>query len=148
MKYSAFQNHEESIGLLFWQAATLWQRRIREALQKFDLTHTQFVILAVIEELSEKGEPITQKDISDFSLIDVMTVSSTVRLLEKKDLIRRLPHETDTRAKSLINTEQGTTALLQAIVEVEWVDKEYFSGSARTNAQLRQLLSGLIKRVS
>jgi DNA-binding MarR family transcriptional regulator len=145
MKYSAFQNHEESIGLLFWQAATLWQRRIKEALQKFDLTHTQFVILAVIEELMEIGEPITQKNLSDFSLIDVMTVSSTVRLLEKKNLIQRLPHETDTRAKSLVNTKQGTTAVSQAIKEVERVDREYFSDDVQMNTQLRQLLSGLTK---
>jgi DNA-binding MarR family transcriptional regulator len=143
MKYSAFQDHEESIGLLFWQAATLWQRKIKEALQKFDLTHTQFVILAVLEELAEKGEPVTQKNISDFSRIDVMTVSSTARLLERKKLLRRLPHETDTRAKSLVITEQGTAILKKAIVEVERVDGEFFFGTEQSNAQLRRCLSEL-----
>lgn len=85
MKSSNFQDYNESTGLLFWQTSMIWQRKIKEALQLYNLTHTQFVILAVIEELTEQKICVTQKKISDFSMIDVMTISSTVRLLEKKN---------------------------------------------------------------
>ncbi len=98
MRFAECKNYQESVGLLFWQASMLWQRHIRQALQPYDLTHTQFVILAVLEELSEQSVGITQKQIADFSMIDVMTVSSTVRLLEKKGLVCRLPNQKDTRA--------------------------------------------------
>ena len=107
MRFSEIKNHKESMGLLFWQVSMLWQRKIKKVLQAYDLTHTQFVILAVIEELTEQDKTVTQKNISDFSMIDVMTVSSTVRLLAKKGLISRSQHETDTRANSIINTEMG-----------------------------------------
>lgn len=86
MKESRYNSRDESIGLLFWQVSTLWQRAVKSVLRQFDLTHTQYVILAVIVELSESDIEITQKKISDFSMIDPMTVSSTLRLLEKKGL--------------------------------------------------------------
>ena len=126
MKFAECKNHKESIGLLFWQSSMLWQRKIKQILQSYNLTHTQFVILAVIEELTEQDVCITQKKISDFSMIDVMTVSSTVRLLEKKGLIYRLPHKTDTRANSISNTEEGKSCLKQAVIDVESVDKTFF----------------------
>ncbi len=128
------------MGLLFWQVSTLWQREIKKALQPFQLTHTQYVLLAVVEELSEKGRAITQKEISDFSSIDVMTVSSAVRLLEKKWLLCRLPHESDTRAYSIVNTPAGKALLQQAVREVESVDERFFSKDVATAAQLAELL--------
>jgi hypothetical protein len=90
LKGSKYQSHNESTGLLFWQVSTLWQRAIKDALRQFDLTHTQYVILAVIAELSEASGDITQKKISDFSMIDPMTISSALRLLEKKGLTQRI----------------------------------------------------------
>lgn len=126
MKYSKFVNSNDSVGLLFWKTSVLWQRKIKEVLQPLDLTHTQFVILAVVEELSETIDEITQKMISDFSMIDVMTVSSTIRLLEKKKYICRLASENDTRAYSISNTKIGKKRLQEAVKKVEIIDNEFF----------------------
>lgn len=126
MKWSKYQSHEESTGLLFWQVSTLWQRAIKEALRTFDLTHTQYVILAVIAELSETNGEITQKKISDFSMIDPMTVSSTLRLLEKKKLTQRIQSESDSRANSICNTTSGQEILKKAVNAVEAVDASFF----------------------
>ena len=146
MKLAECKNHKESIGLLFWQSSMLWQRKIKQILQSYNLTHTQFVILAVIEELSEQDICITQKRISDFSMIDVMTVSSTVRLLEKKGLIYRLPHKTDTRANSISNTEKGKICLKQAVIDVEGIDRTFFFNSDEENAQFKNMLSQLLSK--
>ena len=148
MKFAECKNHKDSIGLLFWQSSMLWQRKIKQVLQPYNLTHTQFVILAVIEELSEQEICITQKRISDFSMIDVMTVSSTVRLLEKKALVCRLPHKTDTRANSIFNTEKGQDLLRQAVVEVEGIDKTFFFVNEVENNQLQSILSNLLEKNS
>ena len=121
----------------------LWQRKIKKVLQAYDLTHTQFVILAVIEELTEQDKTVTQKNISDFSMIDVMTVSSTVRLLAKKGLISRSQHETDTRANSIINTEMGKSLLSKAVKAVDKVDKTFFIDSD-ANKSLHSTLSELL----
>lgn len=126
MKCSQFKDYRESPGLLFWQVSTLWQRKIKEALRPYNLTHTQFVILAVTQELNDKNLDVTQKEISDFSMIDVMTVSTTLRLLEKKSLITRENHPTDTRAKQIRNTEAGRQILEQTNSIIELTDKAFF----------------------
>jgi DNA-binding MarR family transcriptional regulator len=143
MKYSKFQNAEESPGLLFWQVSVLWQRKIREALRPYNITHTQFVILAVTRELNEHGSNVTQNDVSDFSMIDVMTVSTTLRLLEKKGLIARENHPLDTRAKRILNTEQGNRILEAVNSIVESVDVAFFFDSEKRTASFMDLLRQL-----
>lgn len=142
MKYSKFPDAKESQGLLFWQVATLWQRKIKEALRPYDLTHTHFVILAVTQELHDSNFDVTQKEISDFSSIDVMTLSATVRLLEKKGLVTRKNHSTDTRAKQIINTPKGETLLKQANQVIEAVDEQFFF---KEKTELKQFMLMLNK---
>ncbi len=143
MKYSKYTTHEESIGLLFWQVSTLWQRAVKDALRQYELTHTQYVILAVIEELQEIEDKITQKKISDFSMIDTMTVSATLRLLEKKGLTQRIPQKEDTRANQIANTKAGTSLLKEAVCAVECVDKQFFFKNNEDLVSLHNLLSQL-----
>ena len=126
MKYSRFHVANESYGLLFWQVSTLWQRKIKESLRPYDLTHTQYVILAVTQELNDRNTEVTQKEISDFSMIDVMTVSKTLRLLENKNLIIRENHSSDTRAKRIKNTVAGEEMLQTVSPIIEMVDKDFF----------------------
>ncbi len=126
MKYSRFHVANESYGLLFWQVSTLWQRKIKESLRPYDLTHTQYVILAVTQELNDRNAEVTQKEISDFSMIDVMTVSKTLRLLENKNLIIRENHSSDTRAKRIKNTVAGEEMLQTVSPIIETVDKDFF----------------------
>lgn len=143
MKYSKFTNTNESPGLLFWQVSTLWQRKIKEALRSHDITHTQFVILAVTHELNEKGSDVTQKEISDLSRIDVMTVSTTLRLLEKKNLIIRENHPSDTRAKQIKNTEHGEKVLQIINPIIEHVDAEFFFDDKKDLNDFMELLRKL-----
>ncbi len=129
--------------MLFWQVSTLWQRAVKEALRQYDLTHTQYVILAVIEELQETDDKITQKKISDFSMIDAMTISSTLRLLEKKGFVQRIPQIKDTRANQIINTKAGSLLLKKAISAVESVDKRFFFNNDDDLVSLHNLLGRL-----
>ncbi len=140
MKGSKYRSHEESVGLLFWQVSTLWQRAIKSVLRPFDLTHTQYVILAVIAELSDANAYITQKKISDFSMIDPMTVSSTLRLLEKKGLAQRIQSRLDSRANTICNTEQGMKRLKKAIKAVETVDTHFFVDANMDVKRFQKLL--------
>ncbi|PIE79240.1 MAG: MarR family transcriptional regulator, partial [Candidatus Delongbacteria bacterium] len=89
----------ESTGFLLWKTTNLWQREIKKALKKYDLTHTQFVVLASTYWLSNQNEHITQVEIANFIAIDKMMTSNVVRKLIDKKLISREEHKTDTRAK-------------------------------------------------
>ena len=143
MKSSKFKDSHQSVGLIIWKVSTLWQRKIKENLNKINLTHTQFVILASIQELSERDEIITQKEISDFSSVDTMTVSSVLRLLEKKNLITRITHPKDTRANKIEMTSEGEQIIHVAIPIVEAVDDEFFFDDDKKNMKFIELLKEL-----
>ena len=145
MKSSKFADSDQSVGLVFWRVSVLWQRKIKEVLNSVGITNTQFVILATVQELSEHGIVATQKEISDFSSVDVMTVSSVLRLLEKNGYIERKPHPKDTRANIIIITPKGVETIHTAIPLVENVDDNFFFQDDEKNQHFLMLLSELKK---
>lgn len=141
-----FSNPEESPGYLLWQVTMLWQRKMKRALDKVDLTHTQFVLLAALAWLARNNEPVTQVDIANHSNTDRMMVSKVLRTLQDKGLIGRQEHETDTRAKTVSLTNSGWIALQQAIKIVEQVDKGFFSGPQTQTEYFNQGMIRLLKQ--
>ncbi|MDR1370864.1 MAG: MarR family transcriptional regulator [Dysgonamonadaceae bacterium] len=70
---------------------------------------------------------VTQIALSVHSKIDAATTSSVLRTLQKKGLIQRQEHSTDTRAKRIYITEQGKALIKKAVVTVEQTDREFFT---------------------
>lgn len=116
----------ESTGFLLWKVNNLWQREIRKTLKTYDLTHTQFVILATTVWLSDKNSDLTQVEIANQIEIDKMMTSNVLRTLERNGLIERLEHKTDTRAKTIRPTKKGVEILQNAVREVEEFDDQFF----------------------
>ncbi|MGL5825245.1 MAG: MarR family winged helix-turn-helix transcriptional regulator, partial [Nocardioides sp.] len=117
---SAADSPEASPGLLLWQVTQAWQAAQRTALEPLGLTHTQFVLLASLTWL--KGEdPITQTELAHWASTDVMTTSQVLRTLERKGLIARGRHPSDSRARSLAPTTKGILLANRAVVVVETV---------------------------
>lgn len=140
----SFEKSEESTGFLLWQVTNLWQREIKKALEKYELTHSQFVLLASIHWLSLDKQNVTQILLSNHTKIDPMTTSTVLRTLQAKGLIKRQEHETDTRAKTVGLTELGLKNIEQAIKTVETFDKTFFvtlkENTQEFNEQLLTLL--------
>lgn len=122
-----FNNPDDSPGYLLWQLTTCWQRKLKRELDKLDITHTQFVLLASLAWLSKKKEAVTQVDIATESKTDRMMVSKVLRTLQSKGLINRQEHATDTRAKTVSLTQQGALIIQQALIVVEQVDVDFFA---------------------
>lgn len=122
-----FEKPEDNTGYLLWQTTMIWQRTMNRILDKIDLTHTQFVILASLGWLSKSQNGISQKDIAHNSNTDRMMVSKILRTLQKKDYIKRRENEKDTRSKLVSLTEKGIIKLQEALKKVEITDNEFFS---------------------
>lgn len=118
---------EDSSGFLLWQVTTLWQRGIKKALDSIEITHPQFVLLASVLWLSQQKERVTQTELSQHSKIDPMTTSTIIRTLQRKGLIEREEHPTDTRAKTITLTENGIKITRQAVKIIEKFDINFFS---------------------
>ena len=136
---------EDSTGFLLWQVTNLWQREIKKALEKFQLTHSQFVLLASIAWLSMKNEEVTQVVLSTHTKIDPMTTSTVLRTLQAKGLLKRQEHVTDTRAKTVGLTPEGQKIAKQAVKAVEKFDQDFFKSlgdkTKDFNRKLIQLLA-------
>ncbi|MDR1182137.1 MAG: MarR family transcriptional regulator [Bacteroidales bacterium] len=121
------QKAEDSSGFLLWQVTTLWQRRIRDALVQYDLTHSQYVLMASLHWLTLHNREVTQIVLSRHSKIDPMTTSSVLKTLLKKGFVSRQEHATDTRAKTINITDEGKEIVKKAVVTVETIDREFFA---------------------
>ena len=118
---------EDSTGFLLWQVTNLWQREIKKALEQYDLTHSQFVLMASIHWLTLQKQDVTQILLSSHTKIDPMTTSTVLRNLQAKELIQRQEHATDTRAKTVELTDIGKRIIKQAIKTVEAFDADFFA---------------------
>jgi len=135
---------EDSSGFLLWQVTNLWQREIKKALLPFNLTHSQFVILASMHWLTIQKAEVTQIVLSNHTKIDPMTTSQVLRALQKKEFISRQEHKTDTRAKTIEITEKGKKIIKKAVIAVENFDKDFFSTLEKSQHELNKNLQTLL----
>jgi DNA-binding MarR family transcriptional regulator len=101
------------------------------------------MLLASVTSLAEHGEPVTQVMLARHARIDAMTTSQVLRALERKKLVRRTDHPSDSRAYALRPTAAGRRLARQLIHLVERADQEFFAAlggdTPRFTAMLREL---------
>lgn len=139
-KISAHKTPEESPGFLLWKVSMVWRKSIEEVLKPFDLTHPQFVILAVTCWLTRQGEKASQAAIGRKAGLDPNTTSQVLRTLQKKELIERI-RSSDERSKHPQVTKKGSQVLAQALPAVEKEDALFF----RSFRQKRRTFYGLYR---
>jgi DNA-binding MarR family transcriptional regulator len=139
---SRFETPELSPGFLLWRVATRWQRQIRAALEPLDLTHAQFVLLATASwlGLGDTGA-ITQAVIAEHAGTDAVMTSEVLRTLERRRLVKRLPHPIDARAKQIVVTAAGRSLAEKAIAIVEQVDATFFDAPTPEMRALARAMS-------
>jgi len=129
-----FETPEDSPGLLLWQTTITWQRLIKKALDPYNISHAQFVILAITLWHDTKNLEVSQGLIIRLSKLDKMTVSKSLRKLVAEGYIKRLEHQQDTRAKSVHLTKKGKIIAEKLVPMVEKVDENFF-GTIRKSEQ-------------
>ncbi len=137
---------EDSSGFLLWQVTNLWQREIKKALEKYSLTHSQFVLLASIHWLTLNKQEVTQVVLSAHTKIDPMTTSTVLRTLQTKGLLQRQEHVTDTRAKTVVLTDAGKKIIKQAVKTVENFDKAFFAVLGEKTSDFNKKLQALLNQ--
>lgn len=129
MTISRYKNAQDSPGYLLWQVTTMWQKEMRRVLEPLELTQPQFVLLHAcvwLNEHDEEGKGVTQVQLAHFANVDVNVTSQVLRTLEKRGLIIRNRHLTDTRANIITTTPEGTRLAIEGIHLAEEADKVFF----------------------
>ena len=126
---SAFQYEkaDDSAGFLLWKITSLWQQMLSEVLSRFEITQTQYAIMASLKWFEEHNEPVTQAHLVAHTKIEKMTVSKSIRKLEAAGFVLRTPSVDDTRAVNVQFTAFGKKQIHKAIAAVENADEIFFS---------------------
>lgn len=133
-----------SVGLSFIRVYNLWHKKIKDALRGIGLTHPQYVVLASLGYLTQSKDEVNQVDIAKNSEIDVMTVSTILRNLERDGLVTRRIAASDQRAKTVRMTRSGQGKLNQALPLVEGIDTDFFGVLGAKKAVFNMLLLRII----
>ena len=141
-----FDTAQESPGFLLWQTTMLWQRRIKKALEEYDISHAQFVIMATLLWFEAHEYDTTQIAIANWSKLDKMTISKSLEKLVAMGLVNRVEHAVDTRAKTVSLTTQGKKLTHTLVPLVEGIDSNFFGVLSSAKQQsLIAILQTLIK---
>lgn len=142
-----FERPEDSPGFLLWQTTVVWQRQIKKALEAYEISHAQFVLMALLLWLEKSSADTLPNQITlvKLSQLDKMTVSQALKKLVQTDFIQRAEHTEDTRAKSVVLTSKGKDLMMQLIPLVEKIDAEFFSV---ISPEKQQLLTCLLNELT
>lgn len=143
-----FEKPEHSPGFLLWQTMVTWQRRIKKALDRYDISHAQFVILANVLWFEGIKQIPTQILIVRSTKLEKMTVSKSLKKLVTLGLIKRTEHKNDTRAKSVHLTTEGKAMASKLVPIVEKIDEDFFGVMSKTKQQsLIRILADLVSKI-
>lgn len=140
-----FEKPEDSPGFLLWQTTITWQRLIKKALESYDITHPQFVIMALLLWLEAHHYDTTQVLIVNWSKLDKMTVSNSLKKLAVLGYVHRIEHEMDTRAKSVSLTHKGKELVRKLVPIVEGIDTAFF---AKTSQSEQKSLIRILRKLT
>lgn len=126
----SFGAPEKAVGFVLWRVVHRYMREVDRALSLLELTHLQFMTLAMVAWLGKTGEPVTQSEVATNGDIHPMQVSLMLKALEKKGLILRSRNQADVRAKHLEVTSDGVAMLRQSLPIVMLVQQRLFGNLA------------------
>lgn len=107
-------DQEHTLAMSLRAAYLSMHRQTNLKVAPFGVTADQFVCLAILAN----EDSITQKELVSRATSDQNTMRAMLVLLENRQLIQRLPHPTDGRARLVILTPKGRElyrALINAV---------------------------------
>ncbi|MDR1460835.1 MAG: MarR family transcriptional regulator [Campylobacteraceae bacterium] len=132
-----------STGFIFIRVYNKWHTAIKNELRKIGITHPQFVVMTVLNFLSQSDEYVTQASIAKMADMDAMSLSQIIRGLEEKGFLKRAVNPNDTRANAVWLLKKGQEAIKQALPIVEKIDEEFFSTLSNNENFFRDCLHKL-----
>jgi DNA-binding MarR family transcriptional regulator len=139
---------ENAVGFVLWRIVARYQREMDRSLAPLDLTHLQFVTLALTAWFGRSGGRASQIELARFGGIHPMQISYMVKTLEGKGLISRQSSTSDTRAKLVALTRSGLLVLRQALPRVIDVQSRLFGEEGRPGGSLLSTLLDLDRKLN
>lgn len=100
---------------------------IKKALELYDISHAQFVIMAILLWWYGQKKEVTQIAIVTMSKLDKMAVSKSLKKLVGMGLVAMCESQEDARAKSVKLTKSGVALAGKFEPIVEGIDEDFFA---------------------
>ena len=142
--HGGFNRPEESLGWRLWHVLHAYQRTLEQSLVALDLTHLQYMLLALTGYLTLAGEIPSQARLAAVAGLDKMMVSKVIRLLEDKGFVRRSPHPNDPRANRVDVTADGVEVLYKALPLARLLHDRFFDCLGERKDELGDLVDALM----
>lgn len=142
----SFSGPLASLGYWLWHANLRWTAAVTAALAPLDLTPVQFFVLggtAWRTEIASGG--CTQIDLATHTGLDPAMTSKVLRVLERRNLVRRTPDPDDARARRVTLTAEGEALLERAKPLIRATDRTFFGPASLEPSELRSLLANLAR---
>jgi len=142
------QTPQQSIGFQFWKLHAQWQKKVGEILAPFNITHTQFVMMASIAWFEEQGISPSQAQVAKLMNLEKMTFSKAIRQLESKKMVKRSKSKKDARLRCLSLEAQALEIVPLAMQAIAEVDIEIFGALGEHKQTFSKILLILNKNLS
>lgn len=114
---------------------------------RFGLKITEWRVIAVLGDAQERGGRLTQRDLTEATLMDKVAVNRACKVLEERRLIARIDNENDGRSHLLALTEEGEGIHREVMPLAKATEREILAGlDADEEAALRAMLAKLRAR--
>jgi DNA-binding MarR family transcriptional regulator len=144
-QFSTGAEAEKIPGYLLWQVSKLWQRHLNEALKGLGLSSTQAIILINVPRLNQEKRTVTQMLLAEVTKIDRVTLSQSIRTLERNGLIQRITASSNKRAYHVTLTPTGSKVAMQAMQHIISAHQTFFSPLAEQTDKYVTLTQTLIQ---
>jgi DNA-binding MarR family transcriptional regulator len=135
---------EVFLGYKLWRVHHLWHRYFERQLKPLGLTRTQYMLLVATYHLICQGEAPSQIRLSNFTLVEKMMVSKTLRVLEQRGYLSRKPTPGNRRANRIQLTAKGAQLLQRAFAVSINAHAKFFHVLGDERKRIDNLLGNLI----
>lgn len=116
---------------------------------RFGLKVAEWRVMAVLGDGASHAGQLTQRDLTEATLMDKVAVNRACKVLEERELIARVANESDGRSHLLALTGEGERIHSEVMPTARASERELFDGFDETEeAALRAMLAKLRVRAS
>lgn len=115
--------------------------------KRFALKIPEWRVMAVLGDSGDRAGPMTQRDLTDATVMDKVAVNRAVKVLEDRGLVARVPNPGDGRSHLLELTGEGRAIHAEVMPLAQGIERELLAGLAPGEEDLlRRLLAQMRSR--
>lgn len=124
-KPQLYETLEPSLGVFLGRVFRLWRSAANQTVAHLDMTESRWTALVL---LKKTGEGCTQQALARNLMIEMPSLTRTIKQLQEQGLIERRPDPNDKRAHCLWLTESGREIVDEIAVHILAIRRVMYDG--------------------